>query len=529
MYNNRSIIKIIAKVRGIENPFIIPIGFSIALAILVQFLLYEGGLYSISADESSRTRIAYDFSRNNHLAVGNWLPFHTLLLGALFKIWPNLFLAPRLLSHAFGILVLVSVIILTHCIFRNKRATILSGFLAALLPQRVILATVPLSEIFLISSICLGFIFLNLWVERSEFKYLVALGVCMSLATMTRYEGWAFATGLILYFLLLKHRYSRLPGLRQRLVLLVLVSAFPILWLTLQFYTTGNPLAFTERAVTSENSALVWKNLTFLPILKETLQMNVLYHFIQQNMASLNGLAFISIFLTLNKNQRTHATLSIAGWALLIMSIVWFLVLSIPGSTFRLIPSNAWRFASVWSVLLIPFTAHAMVLIEDACKHKRRLVNFLFRMILYAIVTIFFVQQIDQLAKESSFSGDERSLGMVLKKRLAEEPSARVLIDSPDWAYLDISIASNYPDRFIANTGINPRQPTTAILQIDNAGKSVISDADPFTFYVFRSEKYKRWLSSQPHLHPIAEIGKWRVFEFRREFFGVGPGQLFDK
>ncbi len=486
------------------------------LAILAQFLLYESGLYSISADESSRTRIAYDFSRDNSLAVGNWLPFHTLLAGAVLKIWPDLFLAPRLLSHAFGILVLISVIVLTHGLFRNNRATILAGFTAALLPQRVILATVPLSEIFLISSVCLGFVFLNLWIEHREFKYLVALGISMSLSTMTRYEGWAFAAALILYFLLLKHRYSRLPVLRQRLVLLVLVSAFPFIWLILQFYTTGNALAFTERAVTSENSALVWKNLTFIPILKETLQMNVLYHFIKQNIASLNGLAFISIFLTLNKNQRTHATLSIAGWALLIMSIIWFLVLSIPGATFRLIPSNAWRFAAVWSVLLIPFTAHAMVVMEDVCKHKRRLVNFLFRMILYAIVTIFFIQQINHLAQESSFSRDERNLGIVLKKRLAEAPSARVLIDSPDWAYLNIAIASNYPDNFIANTGSNPRQPTKAILQIDDASEDTIPDATLFSFYVFRSEKYKQWLSSQPHLHLIAEIGKWSAFEFRR-------------
>jgi hypothetical protein len=294
------------------------------------------------------------------------------------------------------------------------------------------------------------------------------------------------------------------------------VIAFPLIWLILQFYSKGNPMAFAERSITIENSALIWQNLTFIPILKETLQMNVLYNFIKQNIESCNILAFFSIFLTLNKNQRVYSTISIAGWALLIMSIIWLLVLSIPGSVFRLIPSNAWRFASVWSVLLIPFTAYSIILIEDAIKHKKRFINYFFRVILYSIVFIFFIRQINELAKESSFSRDERNLGTLLKKQLIEDPSAKVLIDSPDWSYLNILIASNYPDNFIANTGINPRQPTTALLQIDNIGNSTNFNSNIYRFYVFRTGKYTQWLSSQSHFKSIATVGNWNIFEFRQ-------------
>lgn len=74
-------------------------------------------------------------------------------------------LSPILVSFVFGLFTLFGLAWLAHELFNNRQITSLTALLGAMLPQRVVLGLVPLSEIMFIGMIVVGSAFLVRWIR----------------------------------------------------------------------------------------------------------------------------------------------------------------------------------------------------------------------------------------------------------------------------------------------------------------------------------------------------------------------------
>jgi hypothetical protein len=69
---------------------------------------------------------------------------------------PDLFVAPRIVSFAFGLLALLAMSWLALELSGDRRVAAITALLAAVFPQRVVLSLVPLAEIMFIAQVTAG-------------------------------------------------------------------------------------------------------------------------------------------------------------------------------------------------------------------------------------------------------------------------------------------------------------------------------------------------------------------------------------
>lgn len=493
------------------------VGLSLLVAVVVHVFLYKSGLYAISADENGRTLLAHRVATDGRITVGNWLPFYTLVVGLVLKWHYNLFLVPRILSFLFGTLTLVSLIWLSHELFDRRDITILTGLLGALLPQRVILALVPLSEIMFIFMIITGCAFLVRGLNKRREKLILFTAFFFAVSGAIRYEGWVFIACLALWlFFYRRKRQDSLP-LAVVLPAFTLLSFFPVLWLALHCFFSGNPVSFTERTLDAETLMKV-RTILFTPYLfNNLLKANVLFHFFSQNGTTLNLIGLAPLLFLSQADERVKSVAWLAGGSLLLMSVVWFCVLLLPGNTFRLPPSNGWRFAAVWSLLLVPFTAWAIVFLKQRLLLIHRRAGALFFYPVLLLILLLFCIQIQNKRGESSFPATDRQAGEFLKGRIERTPGLMILIENPDWSYLNILVASNYPDHFVLNSGANPRVPAPSLLNLSAGAPNEALNRSNIGCFVFKNEQAKDFLAEQSQMALVGTYGPWAIFERTRE------------
>lgn len=93
----------------------------IFLAIIIQLFLFIISFYAISGDESDRSIQAFNWAMGFPIYDAAWLPLHKIILGLGFKVFPDLFLTPRLINSLFGILLIPLAAWLAHELFRSKK------------------------------------------------------------------------------------------------------------------------------------------------------------------------------------------------------------------------------------------------------------------------------------------------------------------------------------------------------------------------------------------------------------------------
>ncbi|HPI72060.1 MAG TPA: hypothetical protein PK843_05730 [bacterium] len=489
------------------------IGLSLLAAVAVHVFLFKSGLYAISADENGRTLLAHRVATGGRVTVGNWLPFYTLVVGIALKIYYNLFLVPRILSFLFGTLSLVSLIWFAHELFGRRDITILTGVLGALLPQRVILSLVPLSEIMFMFMILAGCGFLVRWLNTRIKKLILFAAFFFALSGAVRYEGWVFIACFALW--LFFYRRKRKEALPSTVVLpaFSLLLFFPVLWLALHYFFSGNPVSFTERSLDSETLRGIKTTLSTPYLFNNLLKANVLFHFFSQNGATLNLIGLAPLVFLLQADERVRSVTWLAGGSLLLMSVVWFCVLLMPGGTFRLPPSNSWRFAAVWSLLLVPFTAWAIGFLKQRLLLIHRAAGLLIFYPVLLLLLFLFAVQIQHKRGESSFPASDRQAGEFLKDRIEKNPGLMILIENSDWSYLNILVASNYPDHFILNSGPNPRTPAPPVLTLSEGAPNEALRRIHAGCFVFRDERAKDFLAAESQVALTGRFGPWSIFE----------------
>ena len=482
---------------SIEKNFRKILSFIFVISILIELIVIEKGFYSVSADDSDRTIIAYNFLHGKLPSDYDWLPLHTLILSGALAINNNLFWTPRAISILFGLSALAAIIFLSHIIFSNKKITLLTSLYALLFPLRIMFAAVPLSEIIFAFLITMAFAFFVKWLKQDSVKNIYLSALFFTLSSSVRYEGWVFTFSCYVVLLLLFFTSNRISKYSFLYTSLILVSV-PLLWLIFHTIVNGNPFAFLQ------GPHGLYKKLVGDSIILK-LKYNFLTHFVFQNLFFLTFLGLITAIILSKKNRVVKNFLALWFVAFLIMFVT---SLSGYGN-----PSHAfWRIPFIWNYLLIPFLAYTLFCFSEKNVFTRKI-----RLALILLpISLFYLGQTISLTSDSHFSKDDKAAGEFLSSVIETKPRTNILLDTSEWNYLHLQVASQHPENFIFNSGYNPREPTNPI--IGNNGSVNISSlqGQQIEYLVLRESSIKRMVHRDSRFKRVKSFGIWKIYKVRK-------------
>jgi len=469
--------------------------FFVSIAIHV-FLLFDG-FYGISADESGRIHDTIQWLSTGKSMSDVWLPGYRIVLGFALKVYYNLFVTPRILSFIFSILTFFGTVWFAHELFKDRRTTLITAALISVFPQKVILGVVPLTEILFISLIVFACVFTVSWISKESFSSLIFASIFFAAASTFRYEGWIFSA--IFFLLIVLFYYKNFSASRWGIIVLLIVgciiASFPVYWMIDNMHNYHNPFYFTR----SEKSLQSSDRQSFLSFIKN----NPLCRFVFHNAITFNIIGLFTFFpyFVRSKESMIKSLLSIS---LLLFSVI-------PSSS--TIPShNPWRAATVWSIALIPWTAlwlsHFIGHLHTETWWKK-----------YSLPSIFmlsFFCQTAILTRTPIFSKEELNVAQTLQKMFETKTiheNENVLIETSQWNYIHIVYASQFPQRFVLNTGYHPHHPTQGILSPGNPFTLDSCRSHNITFIVVESDIYKYILAQCPFISQVKDFGHWTLYK----------------
>lgn len=414
--------------------FYLAIAVIVFLFFIVEYNLLSKEFFALSADESGHTLEAYDWYNHNGQLFSIWLPFHKVINGIALNFHYDLLVTPRIMSGIFGLLTLLSLIILTHQLFENKIVAILTGFLATIFLPIAAFSILPLIEIYFFFFIISSVACFLLWLRNGKSTFLWLTVIFLSVGTTTRYEAWIFA--LFLFVIIVHHIYISNRTVSQKAILTLsialIISAFPLYWVYLSTIANERAQGFVSIVADRYNEG---------KILGE-IKNNALYQFLIINITSLNIIGFASLIYLTKINPSVKKYSIILFGTLLTFSVLSFVIKAMP-------THNYWRIAMIWSLLLLPFTAYWLYHLLDSSNSFP--VNKYGFIILFILLIYFFNSQTAQYTSFSYLTMEDINIGKFLNEiTLKEQSKIYVMKDGSDkWRYSNFLISSQKPEYFV--------------------------------------------------------------------------------
>ncbi|MDV3277599.1 MAG: glycosyltransferase family 39 protein [Nitrososphaerales archaeon] len=148
--------------------------------------------------------------------------------------------------------------------FNSTRAGVLASILYLLNPSVLYMGIIPMAEAPFVMFFILAVYYLQMWYHSTDtwkqYRSILKCSLAISLATLTRYEGWIlpFALIFVLFLVLVVVRKEGWKA-RTRAFLVVAVaysSLGPIAWALWNYAIFRDPLAFVDSPYSAQNQAL---------------------------------------------------------------------------------------------------------------------------------------------------------------------------------------------------------------------------------------------------------------------------------
>jgi 4-amino-4-deoxy-L-arabinose transferase-like glycosyltransferase len=233
----------------------------IPLGALLSMVLYawSTGFISVSCDEFAKTVIASrGLSHPSEWFTGIWLPLHFVLIAGTSLVTGDQLLAARLVSIAFGVLLILALFGIGRQ-FGGNLGGALAAIVGATHPLVALLSATAMVDICYVAMLMMGLRFL-LKVHHSPvanpIDRFVSCGF-LTLACAFHYNAWIAV--VILAPFLVRSLYR--TELRPSIVLgsLLILGSVPCAWVVWNWVHRGKPLAFFSNH--SEYSAHLWSHL----------------------------------------------------------------------------------------------------------------------------------------------------------------------------------------------------------------------------------------------------------------------------
>jgi uncharacterized membrane protein len=429
-------------------------------------------------------------------------PFYRLIMGVAMLVWPDPFWAPRMMTFFFGLGALAAVCWLAHELFRSRMVVGLTAVLGAVLPCRVLLGLVPLAEVFYLVFVTAALAATMRWLRLRRTGAALTAAVLFALAAGVRYEAWVFCAvfGAVVVIRRLAGREE--SGLSWSAVggIAAILAAFPVAWLLIHLAQHGS----LEWIAGSTGPRFESR---FGESLRRLLPRTLPVVFVTGNLASLQMIGLVSVVLFARRRR-------LGRWWLTI-PVVAFVVLSVLAVTSSAVPShNFWRTPAAWSLLLVPFTAHLLVMQGRLVRRPEFRVQT--TAILLALVVLAGLIEISRITRDPNFVPSELHAARHVETLLgASDDGGALLIDSSRMRYYHIRTASRVPDRFVMNTGRDPRSPSPPVVVAGGSGAVYVHklNALKIRYALFIDPPSRGVLNAHPRFKRIQRFGRWTLYE----------------
>jgi len=204
--------------------------FSIFLLLFLLALIVRAGMMiftiDVPGDGPTRATAAYQmFLSPTLFTYGDWLPGYNYLHYGFYYILANPAVTSRVVNVILGALTVPLFYMLTATIFDHPTALI-SALVLVFLPLHVGLSASSLTEPTFLFEFISGSLTLTVAAntDRYRFLYLFLAIFLLSLAIMTRYEGWLLIPIFVAYDYLRRH------SIVESVVLATALSIYPTIW-----------------------------------------------------------------------------------------------------------------------------------------------------------------------------------------------------------------------------------------------------------------------------------------------------------
>ena len=462
----------------------------------VEYSLISKGFFALSADESAHTLESYEwFTGEGHL-FSIWLPFYKIINGLALKIHYDLVITPRAVSLLFGLLTLISLMILTYQLFENRVIVLLTGFFAAIFSPIAIFSVLPLTEIFYFFFIVASITCLLLWLKTLNRKYLALVIFLLMVSTTIRFEAWIFSAIIfcIIGYEIFKSQRTQMQKIIWITSIGLALASFPLYWSYLSSISGSDSNGFVS-AVTSR-----YKEGKIITEIKN----NSLYLFFVISVNSLNIIGLASLIYLYKINNAVKKFSVVLLGSLLTFSILSFFINAMP-------THHYWRVAMIWSLLLLPFTVYTLDYFLENSKSSP-MYRYLF-VIIFLLLIYFIYTQTQQYSTESYLTNGDIEAGEYINE-LSKNSSDKfyVIKDGSDkWRYNNLLVSSQHPKIFIENLE-NFGFSTSDTITVNEKLLSELGNKQ-IRYLVVPSQKF---LSTEPKLFSeIFNNPNWNIFELK--------------
>jgi hypothetical protein len=417
----------------------------VALALALHFGLLAAGFERLSSDDAGRVIMALSLSAENALEPWIWPPLHRWVLGLALKLHEDPVWVPRLLSIVLALGLLVVILRLTRRVSADRRVWWAAALLALVTPYRLLLGTVPMADILMFLLLVAGAERVLAWLQERRSAALLAGCALVGLATAVRYEAWFVAATL---GLTLAWRWWRGQGVSFGMLTAagVLLAGFPLFWIadSWVWYHSLDNLFITPqefKAIAGDDAGRLalllnplgkplWRELAWNPA--TWLGAAMLAHLARRD-AALRG--FTAAFMT---------ALPLMGATMLATTAVSL--------------AATWRLVGIWSLLLLPFGALALVRIAEWAGARLRASRpVVLGAVLLLPLALLAVRDV-RLIRAEMFNWETRTwrhdteAGRAAVAELQRLGGGRIVVDSlNNLDFLDAMVRSGAPRLFVTS------------------------------------------------------------------------------
>ena len=491
-------------------------------ALIVQLGFFEAGLFRITSDESARILTAWHLTTSNALEPLLWPPFYKLFVGVSLKLYPAIFITPRLLVCVMGLLSLLALARLATMLFQDPRVSLITAVLAVLAPHRLIFSVAPLSDIYYFLFMILAAALGAQWLRTDRARLLFLTCLCLLLAESVRFESGLFSVFmeiLLLYRCFFRHNLTFTTLCVASFILFI----FPVLWVldSYLWYGSLKNLGITSQQFIGVLGRNYWVAIKWMP----------LRFFIQDifwNPLTVAGLALLAWLSRRDATIRIWALLF--GLPLLVLSVFMVITLSVPMAA-------TWRTSGFWSLIMLPFDAWIVLRIGVFLTSTLRLPRPVLGTLLLLATLPMGIRSVwyahDGLRNnESRALHQERALDDFLSARLAGLSGATAVIDSSsNLDYMDVLAFSASSDRLLLTARGDPvligiyvpmraayegKADVASLLtdrfSLDRGGDADALAAEHVRFVVVRNPVFITALDKSPLVAQVKQFDGWTIY-----------------
>ncbi len=422
----------------------------LAAALALQLGLYGIGFHRVGFDESARSLMALDLSWANAVEPFVWPPFYKVFVGLFLKLWPDVFLVPRILVGAAGLLAILALVRLSDLLFRDRRVNLLTAALAVASPHWLVFSVVPMSDIYAYLFLIAAAGCVLAWLRRGSVPQLLLGCACVLGAETVRFEAGSFALALSVLVL---HRWlvRRKLGFGAAAAAAALLFAFPAFWVVDSYLWYGSleNLSITSRQWVANFGTSRLLALYISP-LGRNLALDLLW-----NPLMLGGL--VALAWAAARDAAVRAWALAFGAPLFLTTVVIVLSLSVTMAA-------PWRTIGIWALLLLPFEALAIVRLATWLGERGRARRGVAVAVLLSVALLppaarsaVYVHE-GMLDRQTGGWRVEREAGLHAARELAGSGGGgKALLDSAHGLdFLDVLVGSGDPKRFVLSHGTDP-------------------------------------------------------------------------